>query len=221
MRVVVVEDDALIARGIAAGLRAHAMTVDPVPNAAQARAALASGGIDAVVLDLGLPDEDGMSLLRSLRGQGEQTPILLLTARDSVGERIEGLHGGADDYLTKPFDIGELAARLHALARRAAGRPVNVIERDGLRLDPSSGDLTLHGEQITLSRRETALLAALLEAQGRCLTAAQLEDRLYGFDSSVESNAVTVHVHNLRRKLGAQVVETVRGLGYRFGRVDA
>lgn len=221
MRVLVVEDDALIARGIAAGLRAHAMTVDSVTNAAQARAALASGEIDAMVLDLGLPGEDGMSLLRGLRAQGEQTPILLLTARDTVGERIEGLHGGADDYLTKPFDVGELAARLHALGRRAAGRPVNVIERDGLRLDPSSGDLTLHGEQVTLSRRETALLVALLEAHGRCLSAAQLEDRLYGFDSTVESNAVTVHVHNLRRKLGVQAVETVRGLGYRFGRVDA
>ena len=143
--------------------------------------------------------------------------MLLLTARDTVEDRIEGLQGGADDYLVKPFDLGELVARLHALIRRAAGRGSNLVEAGALRYDPSSGEAWLHGEPVELSRRESTLLASLIQADGRCLSAEQLKDRLYGLDQEVASNAVNVHVHNLRRKLGADVVETVRGLGYRFG----
>ena len=217
MRILVVEDDDLIARGIAAGLRAYGFTADTVPSAAQAELALANAECDAMVLDRGLPDGDGLSLLARLREAGSTLPVLLLTARDTVEDRIEGLQGGADDYLVKPFDLGELVARLHALIRRAAGRSSNLIEAGALRYDPSSGEAWLDGEPVELSRRESTLLASLVQADGRCLSAEQLKDRLYGLDQEVASNAVNVHVHNLRRKLGADVVETVRGLGYRFG----
>lgn len=217
MRVLVVEDDGLIARGIVAGLRAHGMTADSVPSAAQADLARRSGQLDAMVLDLGLPDEDGMQVLARMRREGDTLPVLLLTARDAVEDRIAGLHGGADDYLVKPFDLGELVARLHALVRRAAGRSVNLIEAGALSLDPASGKAWLHGAPVELSRRETELLASLMQAGGRCLSGEQLKDHLYGLGQDVGSNAVNVHIHNLRRKLGPGVVETVRGLGYRFG----
>ena len=217
MRILVVEDDELIARGIAAGLRAHGLTVDTVASATQAELALANAECDAMVLDRGLPDGDGLSLLTRLRARGSTLPVLLLTARDTVEDRIEGLQGGADDYLVKPFDLGELVARLHALIRRAGGRSSNLVEAGALRYDPSSGEAWLDGEPVELSRRESTLLASLIQADGRCLSAEQLKDRLYGLDQEVASNAVNVHVHNLRRKLGAGAVETVRGLGYRFG----
>lgn len=217
MRILVVEDDDLIARGIASGLRAYGFAADTVPSAAQAELALANAECDAMVLDRGLPDGDGLSLLNRLRANGSTLPVLLLTARDTVEDRIEGLQGGADDYLVKPFDLGELVARLHALIRRAGGRSSNVVEAGPLRYDPSSGEAWLDGEPVELSRRESTLLASLIQADGRCLSAEQLKDRVYGLDQEVASNAVNVHVHNLRRKLGAGVVETVRGLGYRFG----
>lgn len=217
MRILVVEDDELIARGIAAGLRAHGLTVDTVASATQAELALANAECDAMVLDRGLPDGDGLSLLTRLRARGSTLPVLLLTARDTVEDRIEGLQGGADDYLVKPSDLGELVARLHALIRRAGGRSSNLVEAGALRYDPSSGEAWLDGEPVELSRRESTLLASLIQADGRCLSAEQLKDRLYGLDQEVASNAVNVHVHNLRRKLGAGAVETVRGLGYRFG----
>ncbi|MEN1929429.1 response regulator [Luteimonas sp. MJ250] len=218
MRVLVVEDDGLIARGIVSGLRAYGMTADSVPNAAQAALALGAGQFDAMVLDLGLPDEDGMQVLARMRRQGDTLPVLLLTARDAIEDRIAGLHGGADDYLVKPFDLGELVARLHALVRRAAGRSVNLIEAGTLRLDPASGQAWLDGAPVELSRRETELLASLMQAGGRCLSGEQLKDQLYGLGQDVGSNAINVHIHNLRRKLGAGVVDTVRGLGYRFGK---
>jgi DNA-binding response OmpR family regulator len=218
MRILVVEDDDLIARGVVAGLRAYGLTADAVATAAQAQAALACSECDAVVLDRGLPDGDGLALLAGLRRQGNAVPVLLLTARDAVVDRIEGLQAGADDYLVKPFDLGELVARLHALMRRAGGRSSNVVEAGALRFDPSSGDAWLEGEPVELSRREAMLLASLIQAEGRCLSTEQIKDRLYGLDQEVGSNAVNVHVHNLRRKLGPDVVATVRGLGYRFGR---
>lgn len=217
MRILVVEDDDLIARGIVSGLRAYGFTADTVPSAAQAELALAHAACDAMVLDRGLPDGDGLALLARLRQRGEALPVLLLTARDTVDDRIEGLQGGADDYLVKPFDLGELVARLHALIRRSGGRSSNVMEAGDLRFDPSSGEAWLAGEPVELSRRESTLLASLVQADGRCLSTEQIKDRLYGLDQEVASNAVNVHVHNLRRKLGADVVQTVRGLGYRFG----
>ena len=218
MRVLVVEDDELIARGVVSGLRAYGLTADTVASVAQAELALQAAHCDAMVLDLGLPDEDGSQLLARMRQRGDTLPVLLLTARDAVEDRIAGLQAGADDYLVKPFDLGELVARLHALMRRAGGRSVNLIEAGALSLDPASGQAWLDGAPIELSRRETDLLASLMQASGRCLTGEQLKDSLYGFDQEVGSNAINVHIHNLRRKLGSHVVDTVRGLGYRFGK---
>ena len=218
MRVLVVEDDELIARGVVSGLRAYGLTADTVASVAQAELALQAAHCDAMVLDLGLPDEDGSQLLTRMRERGDTLPVLLLTARDAVADRIAGLQAGADDYLVKPFDLGELVARLHALMRRAGGRSVNLIEAGVLSLDPASGQAWLEGRPVELSRRETDLLASLMQANGRCLTGEQLKDCLYGFDQEVGSNAINVHIHNLRRKLGPQVIDTVRGLGYRFGK---
>lgn len=216
MRVLLIEDDELIAHGILAGLRAHGLTVDGVSNAAQAETTLALVQCDVVILDLGLPDEDGMSLLQRLRQGGMALPVLILSARDAVEDRVAGLRAGADDYLLKPFDLNELVARLHALLRRAAGRSVDMIEHGRLRLDTASGDVWLNGRAVVLSRRELALLTALLHARGRILSPDQLKDSLYDFSEEIESNALNVHIHHLRRKLGADIVETVRGVGYRF-----
>ena len=216
MRVLLIEDDELIAHGILAGLRAHGLTVDAVATAARAEAALSTVDWDVIILDLGLPDEDGMSLLQRLRAGGMTLPVLILTARDAVEHRVAGLRAGADDYLLKPFDLSELVARLHALLRRAAGRSVDLIEHGALRLDPASGEVSLHGSAVVLSRRELALLAALLQARGRILSPEQLKDSLYDFSEEIESNALNVHIHHLRRKLGADVIETIRGVGYRF-----
>ena len=220
MRVLLIEDDELIAHGILAGLRAHGLTVDGVTTAAQAEATLSSVHCDVVILDLGLPDEDGMSLLQRLRRGGMALPVLVLTARDAVEHRVAGLRAGADDYLLKPFDLNELVARLQALLRRAAGRSVDIIEHGPLRLDPVSGQVSLNGHAVILSRRELALLAALLHARGRILSPDQLKDSLYDFSEEIESNALNVHIHHLRRKLGAGIIETVRGVGYRFSVVN-
>lgn len=216
MHVLIIEDDELIARGLVAGLQAHGMVADAVATAAAAETALATSHCDALVLDLGLPDMDGMLLLRRWRECRFAMPILILTARDAVEDRVAGLHAGADDYMVKPFDLTELAARLHALLRRAAGRSVNVIEAGRVRFDPASGDVWIDGQAVVLTRRESALLASLMQARGRCLRAEQLKDSLYGFDIEIESNALSVHIHNLRRKLGTGVIETVRGRGYRI-----
>ncbi|MGV8897769.1 MAG: response regulator [Burkholderiaceae bacterium] len=221
MRVLLVEDDDLIAHGIQTGLRAHGLTVDGVTTAAQAEAALSAAHCDVVILDLGLPDEDGMSLLQRLRAGGMALPVLVLSARDAVEDRVAGLRAGADDYVLKPFDLDELVARLHALLRRAAGRSVDVIEHGPLRLDSERGEVSLHGRAVVLSRRELALLAALLHARGRILSVDQLKDGLYGLSEEIESNALNVHIHHLRRKLGAGVIETVRGVGYRCSVVTA
>ena len=221
MRVLLIEDDELIAHGILVGLRAHGLTVDGVNTAAQAEATLSAVHCDVVILDLGLPDEDGMSLLRRLRAGGMALPVLVLTARDAVQDRVAGLRAGADDYLLKPFDLSELVARLHALLRRAAGRSVDLIEHGPLRLDPARGEVLMHGRAIDLSRRELALLVALLQARGRILSPDQLKDSLYDFSEEIESNALNVHIHHLRRKLGADIIETVRGVGYRCSMVTA
>ncbi|OCR26277.1 transcriptional regulator [Pseudomonas syringae] len=217
MHVLLCEDDDLIASGIAAGLNAQGLTVDRVATAAAARAILAAAQFDVLILDLGLPDEDGLKLLKQLRGQGVELPVLILTARDTVSDRVDGLQAGADDYLLKPFDLRELSARLHTLVRRVAGRSVNLIEHGCLSYDPSSREVFLAGQPVDLSRREQALLHALLHARGRVLSSEQLKDCIYGFGDEVESNALSVHIHHLRRKLGGQIVETVRGLGYRLG----
>ncbi|WBI80905.1 response regulator [Pseudomonas aeruginosa] len=217
MHVLLTEDDDLIASGIVAGLNAQGLTVDRVASAADTQALLQVARFDVLVLDLGLPDEDGLRLLQRLRQQGIDLPVLVLTARDAVTDRVAGLQAGADDYLLKPFDLRELGARLHTLQRRSAGRCVNVIEHGRLSYDPSTRETWLDGRPVELSRREQALLQALLNNRGRILSGEQLKDSVYGFGDEVESNALNVHIHHLRRKLGNAIVQTVRGLGYRLG----
>ncbi|HFQ6491147.1 TPA: response regulator [Pseudomonas aeruginosa] len=217
MHVLLTEDDDLIASCIVAGLNAQGLTVDRVASAADTQALLQVARFDVLVLDLGLPDEDGLRLLQRLRQQGVDLPVLVLTARDAVTDRVAGLQAGADDYLLKPFDLRELGARLHTLQRRSAGRCVNVIEHGRLSYDPSTRETWLDGRPVELSRREQALLQALLNNRGRILSGEQLKDSVYGFGDEVESNALNVHIHHLRRKLGNAIVQTVRGLGYRLG----
>ncbi|GFM56623.1 DNA-binding response regulator [Pseudomonas cichorii] len=220
MHVLLCEDDELIASGIVAGLNAQGLNVDRVASASAAYAMLDVAQFDVMILDLGLPDEDGISLLRRLRLAGQTIPVLILTARDDVDDRVKGLQAGADDYLLKPFDLRELYARLHTLVRRVAGRAVNLIEHGALTHDPCTRETWLAGEAIDLSRREQTLLLALLNNRGRVLSIEQLKDSVYGFADEVESNALNVHIFHLRRKLGNGIVETVRGSGYRLGALE-
>lgn len=217
MHLLLVEDDPLVAHGVLAGLRLHGFTVHHADTAAAATTAMAAASFDAAVLDLGLPDQDGIELLARWRARGQHLPVLVLTARDAVTDRVRGLKGGADDYLLKPFDLEELVARLHALLRRAAGRSTDRVVHGAVSFDPASGKAWLGDREVDLSRRERALLATLLQHPRQTLSAEQLRDRLYGMKQDVESNAVNVHIHHLRRKLGSGIVETVRGLGYRLG----
>lgn len=217
MHILLVEDDSLVASGIVAGLRLYGFTVDLMKSARQADAAVAVSQFDVCVLDLGLPDEDGLSLLVRWRQRGVELPVLVLTARDAVAHRIKGLQAGADDYLLKPFDLDELVARLHALLRRSAGRSKDRIEHGLVTFEPSTGEVWMRGQPVELARREKALLRTLLQHPRQILSADQLCDSLYGFAQEVGSNALNVHIHHLRRKLGVGIVETVRGLGYRLG----
>ncbi|MFQ1061863.1 response regulator [Bordetella trematum] len=217
MRVLLVEDDELIAQGIVAGLRAHGITVRHAGSAAQAQAAQHEDSYQAMVLDLGLPDCDGLTLLQRVRAFEPCLPIIILSARDAVEHRLAGLHAGADDYLVKPFDLRELAARLHALQRRTQGRAAQLISAGPLRLEPDSGQAWLNEQPVPLSRREVDLLTQLAEAGGRWLSPETLNERLYGLGEEVSRNALTVHIHNIRRKLGHEAIETTRGLGYRLG----
>ncbi|MGA0595905.1 response regulator [Enterovirga sp. CN4-39] len=216
MRVLVVEDDPILADGLQAGLGLGGWTVDRVETCEDARSALAAGSYSAVVLDVMLPDGSGIDLLRKLRSEGERTPVIVLTALDSVPHRISGLDGGADDYLGKPFDLDELGARLRAIARRSSGRAEAALTHGAIRLDPATMTVTVDGEEMRLSRRELAVLTSLMERPRVIRSKAEIEDRLYGWDEEIESNAVEVHVHHLRSKLGKEAIETVRGLGYRM-----
>lgn len=219
MHILLVEDDPLIASGIAAGLAVQGMTVEAVGTASHAEAMLATINFDVMILDLGLPDEDGLLLLRRLRSLDVSLPVLVLTARDAISDRVAGLQAGADDYLLKPFDLRELSARLHAMVRRASGRSVNLIRHGALVYDPDAALAWVNDTPVDLSRRERALLNTLLLSKGRVLSAGQLKDSIYGMRDELESNALNVHIHHLRRKLGNDIVETVRGLGYRLGTV--
>ena len=216
MRILVVEDDPVLADGLKVGLALAGMTVDGVATCVDARAALAASEFDAVVLDLMLPDGSGLDVLRALRAGGDRTPVLLLTALDELPDRIKGLDTGADDYLGKPFDLDELGARVRAIVRRGNGRAAPCLVTGGLVLDPATMTVTLHGEPVSLSRREFAVLAALMERPGTIRSKGEIEDRLYGWQEEVESNAVEVHVHNLRNKVGRETIETVRGIGYKM-----
>ena len=214
MRVLLVEDDAMIGASVQKGLRQDAFSVDWVRDARSAEAALATHTYDVLLLDLGLPDKAGVDVLKSLRRNGGDLAVLIVTARDAVSDRVSGLDAGADDYIVKPFDLDELAARIRAVLRRRAGRADGVIEAGDVTLDPASRRVTLRGRDLALSARELALLEALLYRRGAILSRAQLEERIYGWGEEVGSNAVEVHVHALRRKLGADFIKTVRGVGY-------
>jgi two-component system response regulator QseB len=205
----------MIGEALRAGLKREGFTVDWVHEARAAEAVLGSEPFELLLLDLGLPGSDGLTLLRRQRGRGLSIPVLILTARDAVADRVAGLDAGADDYLIKPFDLDELAARIRALLRRRAGRPAPGMEHLGVTLDPAAHRVTRAGAEVALSPREFALLQLLLERPGTILSRAQLEERLYGWGEEVESNAVEVHVHGLRKKLGADFIRTVRGVGYR------
>ncbi len=214
MRLLLVEDDPMIGDGVQRGLRQEGHTVDWVRDGDAAALAIAEGVHEMLLLDLGLPRLSGLDLLASLRRQGVELPVLVITARDAVADRVKGLDAGADDYLVKPFDLDELSARIRALMRRRGGRASPLIEHGALTLDPATRAVTLEGHPVSLSGREFALLRALLERPGMPLSRAQLEERLYGWGEEVESNAVEVHIHSLRRKLGAAWIRNVRGVGY-------
>ena len=214
MRLLLVEDDAMIGEAVRAGLRQEGFTVDWVRAAEAGDAALKAESYALLLLDLGLPRKSGLEWLDELRRRGERMPVLILTARDAVADRVSGLDRGADDYLVKPFDLDELSARVRALLRRQAGRAEPLLRHGELTLDPATHEASYKGQAISLSAREFALLAALLERPGAILSRAQLEQRLYGWGEEVESNAVEVHIHHLRKKLGAGFIRNVRGLGY-------
>lgn len=221
MRLLLVEDDPMLGAALKAGLQQDGHAVDWARSAGEARAAWLiapelAATYDAVVLDLGLPDGSGVELVKSARARGVATPILIATARDRIADRIAGLDAGADDYMVKPIDLDELAARLRALERRVAGRAAPTIELGRVTIDPAARRVTRNGMPIELTAREFALLLALARRPGAVLTRAQLAEALYGWNESIESNAVDVHVHHLRRKLGAGLIETQRGLGYRL-----
>lgn len=214
MRILLVEDDRLLGDAVQAGLRQSGFAAEWVRDGPAAEAALSTEEFAAVVLDLGLPGRSGLDVLANLRARGNRTPVLILTARDAIEERIRGLDAGADDYAVKPFDLDELAARLRALMRRAAGHAAPQIAVADLVLDPASRQLKVDGSPVELSGREFALLHTLMLNAGRVLSRSQLEQHLYEWGQEVESNTVEVFIHHLRRKIGAGRIRTVRGVGY-------
>ena len=214
MRILLVEDDSMIGESVSEGLKSEGYAVDWVRDGQEAETSIAATPYSLVVLDLGLPRRDGIDVLRGIRERHVDVPVLVMTARDTVRDRIKGLDAGADDYLVKPFDLDELTARARALIRRAAGRAEPVIERGALVINPATREVRWQGAAVALSAREYALLAALAERPGLVLSRAQLEEKLYGWNEAVGSNAVEVHIHNVRKKLGDGVIRNVRGLGY-------
>ena len=214
MRLLVIEDDQMIGESLCHGLRQEGFTVDWVHDGKAAGLALANDVYALALLDLGLPHKSGLDLLKELRQRDNTLPVLIITARDSVADRVSGLNSGADDYLVKPFDLHELIARVRALLRRNAGRAQSLLVCGTLSLDPITHEVIHQGNKITLSAREFALLHTLMEKPGAVLSRAQLEEKLYGWNEEVESNAVEVHIHHLRKKLGTDVIGNVRGVGY-------
>src|SRR5467141_3872624 len=220
MRILLVEDDRMIGESIRTALRQDGSAVDWVRDGRSAESTLASEEFDLVLLDLGLPQRDGLEVLHAMRARRNQTPVIVLTARDALTDRVAGLDDGADDYLVKPFELEEPAARIRAVTRRKAGRAEPAVEIGDVRLDPSMRQVTRGGEPVVLSAREYAVLEALMSRPGAILSRAQLEDRLYGWGDAIESNAVSVYVHQLRRKLGSDFIRNVRGVGYYVGRPE-
>ena len=214
MRVLIVEDDPLLGDALVAGLKQRGFEPDWVQDGREAQIVMRVEPFAAIILDLGLPGLTGLELLRTERARGNKVPVLILTARDAVQDRIKGLDSGADDYVVKPMDLDELAARLRALVRRSKGEPAPLLHVGAVALDPAARTVTRDGQAIDLQPRELTLLQELMLNAGRVLSRQQLEERMYRWGEEVESNAVEVHVHHLRRKLGADIVKTIRGVGY-------
>ncbi len=214
MRLLLVENDTMIGEAVLDLLRAENHAVDWVRDGDMADTALHTDTYDLVLLDLGLPRRDGLSVLRALRARHDRTPVLIATARDSVQQRIEGLDAGADDYVLKPYDLDELLARIRALVRRAAGRAEPVYEHGDVRINPATREVTVGSTAVVLSAREWAVIEPLLARPGLVLSRAQLEEKLYGWKDEISSNAVEVYIHGLRKKLGAELIQNVRGVGY-------
>ncbi len=220
MRILLVEDDQLLGDGIETGLKQEGYAVDWLQDGIQAETALLNESFDAAILDLGLPRKSGIEVLRSIRNQGVKTPVLILTARDSVEDRVSGLDAGSDDYLTKPFDFSEITARLRALIRRSAGRANPVVEIQGVALDPIGHQVSFEGKPVKLSRREFALLHTLMDNAGKVISRQKIVEALYGWDEEIDSNALEVHVHHLRKKFGNSFIQTIRGIGYIIHKED-
>ena len=218
MRILLAEDDTLLGDGLRAGLRQAGFQVDWVRDGRAAERELRAEPYAAAVLDLGLPLMDGLEVLAAVRHAGVTVPVLVLTARDAVPDRVRGLDSGADDYVVKPVDLHELAARLRALVRRAHGQPQEQLQAQGVTLEPATRCVTLDGAPVTLSAREFDLLQVLMLRPGHVLSREQIEQHLYGWGQEIDSNAVEVHIHNLRRKLGSGLIQTVRGVGYALRR---
>ncbi|MGI4849601.1 MAG: response regulator [Janthinobacterium lividum] len=218
MRLLLIEDDLMIGASVCQGLRQDGFTVDWVQDGKSGERALETDGFDLVLLDLGLPHKDGVEVLKSVRKKGNAIPVLITTARDAVADRVLGLNAGADDYLLKPYDLEELVARIHALLRRRAGRADSMIRHGELCLNLDSRVVTLRGLPVALSAREFTLLEVLLDRPGVVLSVAQLEEKLYGWNEEVGSNTIEVYIHALRKKLGAELIRNVRGVGYMIAR---
>lgn len=219
MKILLVEDDALLGSGVQTGLAQEGFNVDWVQDGKQALSAAATGQYELMILDLGLPGIDGMEVLRKLRCKQDCIPVLVLTARDTLSDRVSGLDSGADDYMVKPFDLEELCARVRALSRRQVGRSTPVIEHGNIRLDPAGHTVTLDCEAVELSHKEFSLLLKLLDNAGRIMSRSTLEEALYSWGEEVESNVIEVHIHHLRKKLGSSLIRTVRGAGYTIDRM--
>jgi len=217
MRILLIEDDRTLGSAIADQIAADGHAVDWVMLLEDAALSVKTAAYDLILLDLMLPDGRGLDFLRTRRSSGDTTPVMILTARDQVSERIEGLNAGADDYLVKPFDLSELTARIAAVARRYAGNPNPLINLDGNEIDLAAHTVRRDGKKVDLTAREWRLIEALLQRPGAILSKAQLEEHLYNFDAEFESNTIEVHVSRLRKKLGRDIIETVRGVGYRVG----
>lgn len=217
MRILLIEDDAVLGAAVRDQIAADAHSVDWVTRLDAADDAIRGAALDLILLDLMLPDGRGIPFLRRLRARGDVTPVIILTALDQVSDRIEGLNAGADDYLVKPFDLAELSARIGSVARRYAGNPNPIITHGTLQIDLAARSIRRDGAPVALTAREWALFEAFLARPGQLLSKAQLEDKLYAFDADIDSNTIEVHVSRLRKKLGAGIIETERGLGYRLG----
>ncbi|WDZ95730.1 response regulator [Herbaspirillum sp. WKF16] len=214
MRVLLVEDDPMVGEAVRKGLRQDGFAIDWVQDGKSADAALRNEDYAMLLLDLGLPQKDGLAVLRTMRERGNAIPVLITTARDAVADRVAGLDAGADDYLIKPFDLEELSARMRALLRRQSGRADSLVQVREVVLNPATHEVTVAGAPVSLSAREFTLLHAFMDRPGVVLSRAQLEEKLYGWDDSIESNAVEVHIHALRKKVGSDFIKNVRGVGY-------